>query len=351
MTIETEKIKAQMKRRPKREEDKPLLSSGLSLLNLACSGRIKGAFKKGTYNLLVGDSVSGKTMLALTTLAEACLSKDFKDHRLVYDASERGDGMNVGKFWPKLVSRLEKIPPSQTLEDFYDRLEDVMKDSPCVWVEDSMDALVPRKYLAKLSQDKKARAKGKEDSGSYGTDKAKINSDRLRMVVQRLEKTGSILLIISQTRDNIGFDAKFNPKTRSGGKALRFYASNELWFSIKGRIKRTVRDKPRKVGDILKVQIKKNRQTGREPFIHLHFYPNAGFDDVGSMVAWLVEEGHWKATKGVITASEWDKVARAEQLVQWVEQEGLEAELRSIIAGVWAEIEEACSVERKNRYS
>ena len=65
-------------------------------------------------------------------------------------------------------------------------------------------------------------ARGDQEGGSYGTEKAKINSERLRPVVNALRKNGSILILISQSRDRIGFGAKFDPKTRGGGNAPTF---------------------------------------------------------------------------------------------------------------------------------
>ncbi len=39
------------------------LSTGCALLNCAMSGRVDGGFALGTYNLFVGDSRSGKTLV------------------------------------------------------------------------------------------------------------------------------------------------------------------------------------------------------------------------------------------------------------------------------------------------
>ena len=88
-------------------------------------------------------------------------------------------------------------------------------------VLDSMDALLAMASNKKFAKRKQAtRGDGEEIKGSYGMDKPKENSESLRRALAGLRKTGSILIVISQTRDNIGFGAMFQPKTRSGGHAL-----------------------------------------------------------------------------------------------------------------------------------
>ena len=72
MKTKTEKLKKELTR--EREPAAPpveFLSTGCTLLNLACAGSRRGGFTVGHFTYLVGDSTSGKTFLALTCLAEA----------------------------------------------------------------------------------------------------------------------------------------------------------------------------------------------------------------------------------------------------------------------------------------
>jgi hypothetical protein len=39
-----------------------------------------------------------------------------------------------------------------------------------------------------------------------------------------------------------------------------------------------------------------------------------------------------------------------EQVIQFIETEGLEADLRDLVGDVWRSVEVACAVERKRRY-
>jgi RecA/RadA recombinase len=259
------------KKRNKGVPRQDFLSSGSTLINMGATGTPHGCFAKGKYHFLVGDSASGKTWLSLTCLAEAAKNPEFDDYRFIYDNAEDGALMDMERFFGKaMVDRVE--PPaldedgepvySATIEDLYDHMDDAIKDGrPFIYIVDSMDALSSEDEAAKFDQQKTARAKGTQAAGSYGDGKAKKNSANLRRVVSSISKTKSILVIINQTRDNIGFG--FEKKTRSGGHALRFYATLEMWSSKKKTLTRTVKGQKREIGILAVVQVKKNRFTGR----------------------------------------------------------------------------------------
>jgi RecA/RadA recombinase len=227
--------------------------------------------------------------------------------------------------------------------------DDCKKGKPFIRVLDSMDALTSEAEDEKFEEQKKARRKGNDAAGSYGDGKAKKNSSGIRRVLAALRRSGSILIIICQTRDNLGFG--FEKKTRSGGRALRFYATLELWSSIKGVISKNVLGKSRQIGIRCGIQVKKNRITGRIPPIEIPIYTSSGFDDTGSCVDYLIEEGHWSETKGKVTAPEFDFTGKPEKLIQMIEGGGWEKELHQLVSEIWYKIEKACTVERKPRYA
>lgn len=362
MKKDVAKAKAALKAKPPTSPIPPehWLSTGSTLLNLATSGRRTGGFFRGAYVLLVGDSASGKTFLSLTCLAEASLNKHFVDHRFIFDNAEDGALMDIERFFGKPVA--ERIEPpasdtdgnpvySSTVEEFFYHVDDAQQDGrPFIYILDSMDALESDEDTAKFDERKKAYRKGTKATGSYGTAKPKLNSMYIRKVVGKLKKTGSILIVISQTRDAIGFGSQFEPKTRSGGRSLRFYAHLELWSSIAKKIKRTIKGQPRQLGIICKVAVKKNRVIGRERNVLIPIYWSMGIADVDSCVSWLLAEGHWKETKGVLTAPEFEFKGRTEEFIRMVEAEGRERELQILVSKVWQDIDAACMVERKRRY-
>jgi RecA/RadA recombinase len=330
-----------------------LLSSGSSLLNLCCSGRVNGAIPKGAYVLFAGRTDSGKTWLALQVLAEACASKQFADYEIHFDNAENGALMDIAHYFGKKLDERMKIDhKSVYLEEFYDHLDDIIKRKvPFVYVLDSMDALVSKAAQKQYDKEKAARKSGDKVSGDYGTAKAKINSTSLPRINAALQRSGSILIIISQARDNIGIGAQFNPDTRAGGRALSFYAQMELWFKPIGELKRTVRKKARQVGNISRIKVKRTRVTGRRRQIDLPIYHSFGVDDVGSCIDFLTEECHWTERDGKVDAKDFNFTGPKEKLIQKIEAEGLEKELRTLVASLWNEIEQACQIKRKRRYT
>lgn len=349
-----------------------LLSTGSTLLNLACSGNPFGGFLKGKYYFMVGDSASGKTFLSMTCFAEATMNRHFKGYRFIYDNIEDGCLLDLeGLFNEQVADRVE--PPavtkegepvySSTIEEFYYHLDDACKsEQPFIYVLDSMDALTSDAEEKKFDQQKAAHRKAQkkaegEDTGepqekvagSYGDGKAKKNSSSLRKILKSLRRTGSILIILCQTRDNVG--SIFGGKTRSGGHALRFYATTEIWSSISQVLKKTVHGKARKIGVRVQLAVKKNRITGKLSEVEIDIYPSYGIDDTGSLVDFLVEEKWWETKKESIVAKELKITATREKLIRTIEQQGLQDEVRALAGQCWKGIDEACSLKRKKKYA
>lgn len=333
------------------------LSTGSTLINLASSGKPNVGLMPGHYYNFTGDSESGKTFLALTCMAEAGVNSDYRKHRFIYNAPEDGALMDIQHFFGSAVAyRLER-ERSRTVEDFYFHVSDCLKDKrPFIYALDSMDALSSEDDEDKFEERKKAANKGKETTGSYGTSKAKRNSSDLRVITNNLASTSSILIIIGQTRQNIGFGSQFNPKVRSGGTSLRFYATSEFWTSIKSKHTKKVRGKDRDTGITMRVQVKKNRMTGRHRSVDVPIMYDRGVDDIGSCVDFLVEEKHWDAAgktdaAKTIIAKDFDFIGKREDLIQHILEKKLGKDLRALATEVWNEIEKECEVIREERYA
>jgi len=351
---------------------KDLLSTGSTLLNLACTGDPSGGFLCGKYYFLVGDSASGKTFLSMTCFAEATINPRFKQHRLIYDNIEDGMLMDLDTlFNEEVADRVE--PPSRngdtpvysdTIESFYYHLDDAIDDGrPFIYVLDSMDALDSEAADKKFGLNKKAfrkkqaRQRGeasegeKEEkvAGSYGDGKAKKNSEGMRKAMKGLRKTGSILIVLSQTRDDIGAQYA-GTKTRAGGRALRFYATTEIWSSVAMQLKKNVNDIERKVGVRVKLAVRKNRITGKLADVETDIYPSFGIDDLGTCVDYLVEEGWWPQPKQTINAKELGIEATRDKLIRVIEKRGAEKQVQAICGACWKAVDDACALKRKNRY-
>jgi RecA/RadA recombinase len=352
---DSDKVKKAMKRTQKRElQALDFLSSGSTLLNLACSGRYSGCFIKGEYYYFVGDSTSGKTFLCLTCLAEAALRPDFDNYDFVYDGTtENGAvGLDIKRFFGSKVAKRMTVDNSTTIDEMYYKLDSRLNTGkPFIQIVDSMDGLDSEQDVNKFKEQKKAYMKGREAAGSYGDGKAKINSQHLRKMLTRLRQSGSILIIIGQTRDAIGAMGWGEKKTRAGGRSLKFYAQLELWSSVKGHITKVVNGKPRELGIISKIAVKKNRLTGRDRVAEVPIYHSYGIDDIGSCVDYLINEEHWKGTKSKVKSPEFDFDGLKSKLISQIEANGEERDIRALVKECWNAIEKECEIKRKTRYA
>lgn len=366
MSIEEDLVKPRLSRASIPKAD--YLSTGSTLLDLACSGMPGCGLFKGGYFWGCGDSDSGKTMLMLTIFAEASRNKNWDEYDLFFDDVERGALMDFEKFFGKKMK--ERVQPpkrdedgsplySSTSEEFYYTLDDRLtlvekgKAKPFLYCLDSMDALSTKYEAQKFKQAKKAYENETEAAGSFGDGKAKQNSANLRTVISRLRDTGSSLIILSQTRDNID-GGMFEPKSvTSGGRALKFYASLQLWTSAGPKLTKAVNSVDRQIGITSRIAVKKNRITGKEWTIEIPIYHSYGIDDIGSCVDFLIKEKRWQAAergKGKITAKDFDFEGSREGLLRRIEENELHNDLKMVVGEVWKEIEEACQLQRKPRY-
>lgn len=340
-----------------------LLKTGSTVLDLALSGSRAGGFMKGKYFWMVGDSSSGKTFLMLTCLAEAAINPEFDDYRFIYDNREDGALMDMERYYGKgMADRLEppsnkEDPYSANVEDFYYNLDDALDEAeggrPFIYLLDSMDSLDTKYAEAKFQEAKKEARGGAKAKGDYGDGKAKINSTRLRKVVSRLSSSNSILIILSQTRDNIDGGMFDEQQTSAGGRALKFYSTVQLWSSVGSKIKKQVNGREVVVGVNCRVKTKKNRITGRERTVEFPIYYETGIDDIGGMVDYLVTWKFWPKNKtGIIDAtSDFDGVKkRKEDLVVWLDEEGLRNDLEEIVEDAHTEVERKATVKRTSKY-
>lgn len=339
------------------------LNTGSTLLNLALTDTANGGWMKGSYSLFIGDSDSGKSFFCMTSLAEAAIDPKFDGYRFVVINKERGILMDVKRFFGSAVADRLEMMYCDTLEEMYYILDTLAKDGvPYICIVDSIDAMDSKDDEEKFQQHKSAamkRAEGKkaaDPAGSYGTAKAKIHSNNIKRVVSEIEKSGSIIIFINQTRDKIGAGMFESNKTHSGGKAISFYATMRVWSSQGSKLKKTYKGKPRQVGLDVKLAVERTRVTGRQNSVYVPIYHSYGIDDVGSCVDYLLDtergESHWKKKKGgMIVATEFEEVLRRDDLINYIEENDLVAELRDIVEDVWVDIRESTKLERKPRYN
>lgn len=340
------------------EAKRNYVSSGSTLLNLALSDKHNGGFLPGKVVNIIGDSSSGKTFLALSLLAEAANNPFFDNYELIYDDAEAANEFNIKNlFGEKAYKRI--LPPSlnrkkpkysQDMTGFQVNVRNLLKEKKSfIYIQDSFDALTTEQETKHANAVEKAYIAGKESKGTYGMEKAKQASILLRLLVGEIKKTNSLVIIISQTRDNID-PMSFQRQTRAGGRALKFYSSYEMWMAVAKKIKVKIKEKNRQIGIIAKVKITKNKANGKVREADIPIYYSCGVDDVAGCIDFLVSEGHWKKSRGIINAKEFQLNLTQNQLIKTIEENSFENKLRRVVEMVWNEIEEEMNIIRKKRW-
>jgi recombination protein RecA len=340
-----------------------LVPSGVTLLNCACSDNPFGAFVLGRIITLPGSSAGGKTMLALTMLASCANDKKFDDYDLIYDDGEEALDMDIPYlFGNKLDQRLiapayddEDYPIySNTIQDFKANiLNRCKKDTPFIYILDSLDSLTTNEELEKEYKQALAKEKDpntrKEITGSYKTEKAKAIGEALRMINGRLKETKSLLVIVQQLRAKIG--VTFGKKTgTSGGNAPFFYSHHQVWFSKISSIPKTVKGITRKIGNKTKIEVVKNKLTGKIRDIQVNIYEDLGIDDIESCIDFLVDSKHWKKKGQTIVCSDLKIEGTMKKVINLIEEDGLYKDLQTVVGKVWNEIETGMRLNRKRRF-
>jgi recombination protein RecA len=333
-----------------RPDPEEFFSSGSTLLDLVNGGR---GWRENRVNNVVGDKQTGKTLLAI----EACANYRRKYPTAPIRYVEAESGFDVGYARSiGLPTRGVTLPNEEdltisTVEGMFQDLEKVIdRGERSLYVLDSLDALSDeaellhtRKLLAKREKESEDED-NKPAKGTYGVAKAKQLSSLFRQLNSRLAGCKTTVLIISQTRDAIG--VTFGRKqTRSGGKALDFYASQIVWLAHIGRLSKTVKGVKRPYGVTIRAQAEKSRSGAPFRTCDFPIYFSYGIEDVVSMVEWLIEV---KRAREVFKSEDSAKTF-LENLDRLSPEEyaGEHSVLQEAVRRVWDEIEQSFAPTRR----
>jgi RecA/RadA recombinase len=335
------------------------ISSSCSLLNLALSDRVDGGFEAGTIISITGERHSAKSLTAGSVLATLAYDKNFDDYELIYHDTENGFRFDKEAFFGKKGARrivepeIEKDDPTAP-HNVYDLSigikNAIKKGKPFVYVVDSVDGLTVPDDLAKAEEMESAYIKGKDTAGTYGTAKAKFLSNFFPRITKQIEESKSLLILISQTRDNVGGMAE---KTRSGGKAIAFYSGTELWLKppVQGaKIEKTVNGKKDQIGSRVVFTLKKNRISGKPRSVQVVLYIDYGIDDISTSLEWLINYGYATGDKK-ISIEGIDFEGTKDALINYIEENNLEGKLQEILQKCWLDREKRLTITRKPRFA
>lgn len=342
------------------EPEELLLPSGCTLFNCACSGSPFGAYPPGRVINIIGDSSAGKTILTYTGLAEMAHNKIFDEYRLIVDQAEYGEDFDREKLFGrsfnqrveppnKLVSEDGEPIYSETIQDFQMNVMSALENPrPFVYLLDSFDALDSEGERKKIEDKHKKWKKGtKDDTGSYGGEKPKKASELLRQIRGKIKHTKSVLIIISQVRDSLNAGLFSPKKTRSGGKALKFYSWYEIWLYLGKKIKA----KDTMVGVNTIASWSKNRQTGKLRQVEYPIYYDLGIDDITANIMYLIKTGFIKKNGKTLHVPEINFNGGTNELVRHIEKNNLERKIQEMVGTAWNEFEDSLKLNRKKRFA
>ena len=197
-----------------------------------------GGFPRGRIIEIYGPESSGKTTLALHSVAQA---QKLGGTAAFIDAEHALDPVYASKLGVDIDELYVSQPDNG--EQALDICEALVRSGAIdIVVVDSVAALVP-----------KAEIEGDMGDSHVGL-QARLMSQALRKLTSVVSKTNTVVIFINQLREKVGV-MYGNPETTTGGKALKFYAT----IRVDIRKSEAIKEGKEIVGNKTKVKIVKNK--------------------------------------------------------------------------------------------
>jgi recombination protein RecA len=267
---------------------------GCTLLDKVVGGNkdIFGA-PAGKFINIVGDKSAGKTFLSNEFIAWAHYNFG-KKFKWVYDDCESGYSFDTESMYGfEIMPQDEsKRVHSENVEECFCNISkfanELGKNECGIYVVDSLDGLTSYEDDERAEERKKQFDEGKGaklKTGTYAMSKQKyLSKEFFPQLCSEIEKKNILVIIISQIRENIE-PMSFEKYSRSGGKAMDFYAHSVIWLAGAKKILR--KDTP--IGNVVKAKTTKSKtpRPFRECFFN--FLYDYGLDNIGTSIDYLFD--------------------------------------------------------------
>lgn len=258
------------------KDNQQFITSGCVLLDCV----LGGGWPLGRISNIIGSQSTGKTLLAITAMSY--FAQLYPKGEIHYREAEAAFDHAYAEALGMPMDRVDFGKEDFfTVEDFFYDLNETLtrlakKEIPALYIVDSLDALSDKDELERDI-----------DKGTYGAQKAKKMSEIFRRFVKRIEESHVHLMIISQVRDNMNAGMFAKKTTRSGGRALDFYASQIIELSMVEQLT-AIRSGVKKVVAInVKAKCTKNKVAlpMREAYFDIVY--GLGLDRLNACMDWL----------------------------------------------------------------
>lgn len=242
-----------------------------------------GGLPKGRIIEIFGPESSGKTTVALHSVAEAQKKGGIAAFIDAEHALDPVYAKNLGVDIDSLI-----VSQPDTGEQALEIAEALVRSGVIdIIVVDSVAALVP-----------KAEIEGEMGDSHVGL-QARLMSQALRKLAGSINKSKTIIIFINQLREKIGVMFG-NPETTTGGRALKFYASLRLDV----RKTDTIKQGDNILGSRTRIKVVKNKMA--PPFKQCEFDITYGYGiskvgeivDLGASLDIVNKSGAWYSYNG-----------------------------------------------------
>lgn len=266
-------------------------SFGCTLLDLLVGGGTGMGIPGGYMLNLVGDSSSGKTLVAMELLATNYHRWKKAGFKWNNDDAESGNTFDTqGTYGVELTP--ETARKSNTIQEMDANvglwLQELKKKDRGVYIVDSLDSLSDVEAEKAAAAREKLMEEGKEvvDKGSYAMGTAAfLSKSFFKVRIGQLADHNAILIIISQVRENLDAGLYGKKLKISGGKALKFYAHTQMWLSTVCKIEKAGLP----IGVVVEAKCEKSKTP--RPFRSCRFSILFGYgvDEIGSNLDYLFD--------------------------------------------------------------
>jgi len=265
----------------------------------------------GKFINIVGDKSAGKTFLSNEFIAFSHYAFE-KKFKWAYDDCESGYSFDTESMYGfEIMPQVkEERFHSENVEECYCNISkfanELGKDECGIYVVDSLDGLTSYEDDERADERKKQFEEGKGaklKTGTYAMNKQKyLSKEFFPQLCSEIEKKNVLVIIISQIREKIDVTS-FEKYSRSGGKAMDFYAHSVLWLATCKKIEK--KDTP--VGVVVKAKTTKSKTPRPYRECFFSFLYDYGLDSIGTSVDYLFD---LRTDKGELTkkanAIKWD---------------------------------------------